>query len=113
MPNITAIDRALLCAVLDGPQQGAAETTITGEWRQLLSATDEPAFLAAVAGKAGSYNPLPDVGEWLEAGAIYGYAGGAGYRAPVARPHHLRARRHARAVQRLSRGRGRRARMGC
>jgi hypothetical protein len=50
--------------------------TITGEDKALVSDADENAFLGAVAGSAGDYNPLPDVGEWVEAGAIYGYAGG-------------------------------------
>lgn len=82
MPIISALDRTLLWAVQDGAaviETGRTlpgETTLTGEWRQLLNAADEPAFLAAVAGKAGAYNPLPGVGEWVEAGAIYGYGGG-------------------------------------
>ena len=50
--------------------------TITGEDKALVSDADENAFLGAVAGSAGDYNPLPDAGEWVEAGAIYGYAGG-------------------------------------
>ena len=38
-------------------------------------ADSEPAFLAAVNGAAGDYNPLPDSGEVI-AGEIYGYDGG-------------------------------------
>jgi len=81
MPSITASDRALLWACQDGAaiiETGSTqpgETTITGEWRLLINAADEPAFLAAVAGKAGDYNPLPGVGERVEAG-IYGWQDG-------------------------------------
>lgn len=38
-------------------------------------ADSEPEYLAAVAGKAGGYNPLPD-GGMVMAGEIYGYDGG-------------------------------------
>ena len=38
-------------------------------------ADSEPEYLAAVAGKAGDYKPLPDSGT-LQAGEIYGYDGG-------------------------------------
>jgi len=48
--------------------------TVTG--LTLLSDVDENAFLGKVAGLAGSYPPLPDVGTWLEAGTLYAYAGG-------------------------------------
>lgn len=37
---------------------------------------DENTFLAAVAGSAGDYNPLPAVGQWCEAGLMYSYNGG-------------------------------------
>lgn len=37
---------------------------------------DEITFLGKVAGKAGTYNPLPAAGAELLAGEIYGYAGG-------------------------------------
>jgi hypothetical protein len=35
----------------------------------------EAAFLAATAGKAGDYKPLPTVGQQVDAGEIYSYAG--------------------------------------
>ncbi len=41
-----------------------------------VSDADENAFLAAVAGSVTAYNPLPEAGQWCEAGQIYGYAGG-------------------------------------
>jgi len=37
---------------------------------------DENTFLGLVASKVTDFNPLPDVGEWCEAGQIYGYDGG-------------------------------------
>lgn len=82
MPTIYAIDRPLLWAVTQSNAvlaSGLTEVgglTITGEDKALVSDADENAFLGAVAGLAGGYNPLPDVGEWVEAGAIYGYGGG-------------------------------------
>jgi len=38
--------------------------------------TDENAYLGKVSGKVTNYDPLPDVGEWVEAGKIYGYNDG-------------------------------------
>lgn len=82
MPTIYAIDRPLLWAVTQSNAvlaSGLTEVgglTITGEDKALVSDADENAFLGAVAGRGGDYNPLPDAGEWVEAGAIYGYAGG-------------------------------------
>lgn len=82
MPYIIAIDRPLLWAVTQSNAilaSGLTEVgglTITGEDKALVSDADENAFLGAVAGRGGDYNPLPDAGEWVEAGAIYGYAGG-------------------------------------
>ena len=82
MPTIYAIDRPLLWAVTQSNAvlaSGLTEVgglTITGEDKALVSDADENAFLGAVAGLAGGYNPLPDAGEWVEAGAIHGYGGG-------------------------------------
>lgn len=82
MPYIHATDRPLLWAVTQSNAilaSGLTEIgglTITGEDKALVSDADETAFLGAVAGRGGDYNPLPDAGEWVEAGAIYGYAGG-------------------------------------
>ncbi|MCZ2078196.1 MAG: hypothetical protein LC130_24760 [Bryobacterales bacterium] len=82
MPTIYAIDRPLLWTVTQSNAilaSGLTEIgglTITGEDKALVSDADENAFLGAVAGRGGDYNPLPDAGEWVEAGAIYGYAGG-------------------------------------
>ena len=81
MPTIYAIDRPLLWAVTQSNAilaSGLTEVgglTITGEDKALVSDADENAFLGAVAGSAGDYNPLPDVGEWVEAG-IYGWQDG-------------------------------------
>lgn len=38
--------------------------------------TDPNAFAGKAAGLDTAYNPLPDVGQWCNAGMIYGYAGG-------------------------------------
>lgn len=38
--------------------------------------TDPNAFLGKVTTSAGTYNPIPAVGEWCEGGKIYGYNGG-------------------------------------
>jgi hypothetical protein len=81
MPYIHATDRPLLWAVTQSNAvlaSGLTEVgglTITGEDKALVSDADENAFLGAVAGSAGDYNPLPDVGEFVEAG-IYGWQGG-------------------------------------
>jgi len=76
MPYIHATDRPLLWAVTQSNAilaSGLTEVgglTITGEDKALVSDADENAFLGAVAGRGGDYNPLPDAGEWVEAGAI-------------------------------------------
>jgi len=61
-------DPVVASGILDVP--GVLLTGLT-----LYSSVSESEFLAAVVDKAGTYNPLPASG-WLEAGAIYGYAGG-------------------------------------
>lgn len=39
------------------------------------SNVDENAYLGAMVGKAGTYQPLPATGVWCDAGVIYGYNG--------------------------------------
>lgn len=77
MPYISATTQPLFWAVgdpiIEAGLTHVGETTVSG--LSLISNADENAFLGAVAGKATSYNPLPDSG-WLEAGAFYGYNGG-------------------------------------
>lgn len=43
---------------------------------ELIWAEGDAEFLEAAAGNIASYNPIRDVGEWCEAGMIYGYNGG-------------------------------------
>lgn len=81
MPYVTSTDRPVLWAVKTSAVLAAGimepgGITVTGEDKALLTDADENAFLGKVAGAAGSYKPLPAAGEALEAGAIYGYAGG-------------------------------------
>ena len=74
MPSIRSTDRPVFIAVGDPVvasfQMEAGGLTLTG--LPLFSAEDENAFLLAVVGKGSTYNPLPSMGEWCEAG-IYGY----------------------------------------
>ena len=80
MPSIISTDRPVMWAVKSGADILVADVmevgglTVTG--LELVSDTDENAFLGKVAGSAGSYLPLPNVGEWLEAGKIYAYNSG-------------------------------------
>lgn len=77
--QISATDRVLSWAALRDGAIVVAGVTVPGDTTAsatLRYADDELAFLGEVAGLAGGYNPLPDAGEWVEAGAIYGYAGG-------------------------------------
>ena len=82
MPYITATDRPVYWAVVVGNKTLASDitepggATITGNDKLLPNDVDENAFLGKVAGKAGSYNPLPSVGEWCEAKTIYAYNNG-------------------------------------
>jgi len=82
MPNlITTTDQPLyfgttqngviVIAGLVDANGGAVATTLP-----IFSATDENTFLGLVAGSGGNYNPLPAVGEWVEAGAIFSYLDG-------------------------------------
>lgn len=77
--NVNATDRPVWFATESGGQvihAGMIETTgAIGTPLTLNYDTDEMAYLGKVADKAANYDPLPDSG-WLEAGSIYGYAGG-------------------------------------
>lgn len=78
MPHVIAKERALYWAVGE-PIVATGITEITGATLTgltMYSSADENEFLGLVAGRAGDYAPLPAVGEWLEAGDIYGYGGG-------------------------------------
>lgn len=81
MPYAIATDRPAFFAVTKGAdtlatgQQPPNSITFTGDDKAILSDASENVFLSKMAGKAGSYKPLPDSG-WLEAGSIYGYGGG-------------------------------------
>lgn len=80
MTIITATERPLYHAAVSGGKIHAAGVTQRGEatisGMELRADADENAFLGKVAGVAGDYKPLPNAGEMLEAGAIYGYNGG-------------------------------------
>jgi len=80
MTIITAVERPLYHAAVAGGKIHAAGVTQRGEatisGMELRADADENTFLGKVAGAAGDYKPLPNVGEALEAGAIYGYNGG-------------------------------------
>jgi len=80
MSMVIAETRMLYHAALDAGVVIAAGRTLPGEvtvsGATLVSAADENAFLGLVAGSAGAYNPLPEPGAWVEAGEIYGHAGG-------------------------------------
>lgn len=77
-----ATDRPVAWAVLQGGtviaagQQPPNSVTFAANTNTIVSDASETAFLGKVAGKAGSFNPLPPVGTSLQAGEIYGYAGG-------------------------------------
>jgi len=78
MPYIIAKDRALYWAVGE-PVVAAGLTEVGGATLTglvMVSAADENEFLGMVAGEAGSYEPLPAQGVWLEAGTIYSYGDG-------------------------------------
>jgi hypothetical protein len=77
MPYVIATERATYWAagepVVASGLTEVGGCTVTG--LPMVSAADENEFLAQTVALAGDYNPLPDDG-WLEAGEIYGYAGG-------------------------------------
>ena len=78
MPHIISTERALYWAVGE-PVVAAGLIEVSGALLtglSLRSRANENEFLGLVAGKASDYAPLPAVGEWLEAGNIYGYKGG-------------------------------------
>lgn len=77
MSRITPVDRPIFWLAREAGQIVASGVTPVGaetltRSSDVISADSENAFLGAVAGQAGGYNPLPDVGEWVEAG-IYSY----------------------------------------
>ena len=80
MPHVIATDRGMYWAVgtpivaTGLTEVGAA--TVTG--LALIADADENAFLGAVTGEAVStgVTPLPEQGEWCEAGAIYAHGDG-------------------------------------
>lgn len=78
MPHIIATERALWWAVgnpvIETGITPVGALTVSG--LPIVSAADENEFLGAVVGTAGNYKPLPGMGEWVEAGDIYGYDGG-------------------------------------
>lgn len=80
MTIITATERPLYHAAVAGGRIHAAGVTQRGKatvsGMELRADADENTFLGKVAGAAGDYKPLPNVGESLEADAIYGYNGG-------------------------------------
>lgn len=80
MPIINATDRPLLWAVLQSNVVIESGVTVAGNTTisvlTFASNADENTFLGLVAGKAGTYKPLPSAGAWLTAGEIYGYGGG-------------------------------------
>ena len=77
--QISATDRVLSWAALRDGAIVVAGVTVPGDTTasaELVSAESEPALLGALVSSEVNALPLPDVGEWVEAGAIYGYAGG-------------------------------------
>ena len=78
MPYLIVVDRPMYWAV-GNPVVAAGLTEVSGATvtgLTLISDANENTFLGAAAGSAGDYTPLPDRGEWLEAGEIYGYNNG-------------------------------------
>lgn len=61
---------------LDGYTPLGNATGINNDLTDVIYAEGEQAFLAAAQGNVGTYKPLPDVGQLVEAGEIYGYNGG-------------------------------------
>ncbi len=80
MAHITTTTKPIYFATRSGANivhTGAIETGgALGTPLTLINNEDENAYLGAVAGLAGSYNPLPAAGADLKAGEIYGYGGG-------------------------------------
>lgn len=77
--KIEPTDKAMHVAAIHDGQVYLAQVIEPGQAiaaPSLVGSEDENEFLGAVAGKAGDYNPLPQPGEWCEAGEIYGYNGG-------------------------------------
>lgn len=80
MAHITTTDRPVFFATNSGGNiihTGMIDTGgACGTPLAVDSDPDEITFLGKVAGKAGTYQPLPAAGTWLEGGQIYGYGGG-------------------------------------
>lgn len=77
--QISATDRVLSWAALRDGAIVVAGVTVPGDTTasaELVSAESEPALLGALVSSEVAALPLPDAGEWVEAGAIYGYGGG-------------------------------------
>ncbi len=76
--QISATDRALSWAALRDGAIVVAGVTVPGDTTasaELVSAESEPALLGALVSSEVAALPLPDAGEWVEAGTIYGYGG--------------------------------------
>lgn len=88
MPSVTATDRPMFWAVgepvIASDMMKAGGVVVTG--LTLASDEDENTFLGLVSGKAGTHNPLPDVGEPVESGQIYSYNAGL----VICRQSHIR-----------------------
>ena len=80
MPVVQPTTRPIFYAAFNGSKIMETGLTPIGNLTvsalALLSGEDENSYLLAVAGKAGTYKPLPDTGVWLETGDMYGYGGG-------------------------------------
>jgi len=81
MPNnFRATDQPVYWAVVENGTVIASDVTeiggltITGEDKTFPHDSNENTFLGDVAGMGGDYNPLPAVGEWVEALRIYSHA---------------------------------------
>ena len=80
MPSVTAAERGMWWAV-GAPIVATGMTevggcTVTG--LPLIAEAGETAFLGAVVGETvgDGITPLPELGEWCEAGAIYAHGNG-------------------------------------
>ena len=78
MTYIVATDKPLLWAV-GNPiiETGITEiNNLTVSGQTIVYDSNENTYLGKLVGKAGAYNPLPNIGELCEAGMIYGYNNG-------------------------------------
>ena len=78
--RITTTDRPVYYAIEHAGEVVIADVLQPGDYlatgHTVHHSPDEPEYLAAVAGLAGDYNPLPGPGAPLTAGEIYGWGGG-------------------------------------